>query len=411
MKLNKPLFYPVNKIPTHSRKESLNKGSTNIINLILPGHKKGLSSFKINQKLIPKLFLSKKRHSLKINNKVLSSKENDSTLFAKEKKLSKSNSSNHKLDKKKLNIRKNNSFYIPNHHNNINNIKNETFSKLKLIIKNAKSFSSSRNIKYYTNSDELIHVNKNNNNITLNRNNKNLKISKPYLLKIKSNFMPNCKTSINLSFYENKQKNDIYFYKIIKNNEKNSNNIKTNIVDKENINNNNINHLKEININESLKNKKRKINLPFSPPINRDKYFRQIKNKKYYIRNNKNESNIPYNKKSKMAKQNSFYNSNIINFQTRKIKNYDRKIDDVNSLYDIDLYKKNNISMSFIDIDINTNKNSFSFNNNDLWISTQENKFEYIANPFSNELEMNHFKIVKFIQNHKAMLIKHEKNI
>ena len=112
-----------------------------------------------------------------------------------------------------------------------------------------------------------------------------------------------------------------------------------------------------------------------------------------------------------MAKQNSFYNSNIINFQTRKIKNYDRKIEDVNSLYDIDLYKKNNISMSFIDIDINTNKNSFSFNNNDLWISTQENKFEYIANPFSNELEMNHFRIVKFIQNHKAILIKHEKNI
>ena len=442
MKLNNALFYPINKVPTYTKKESLNKKTSGIINLILPGHKKGLSSFKISKKIIPKLFLSKNRYSLKninSNPKHLSLKSNDSTLFLKEQKLSKSNSSHQEIIEKNLNEinykkRKNSSFSIQNNNNNIekkrtynSNLKNETFSNVKLIIKNARSFSSSRNINYFTNSDELIHAkkNNNNNNIILNRNNKKLRIKKKScLLKSKNNCISNIKTSINLSFYDN-EKNDIYFYngyQITRNKipEKIYKKIKTNISDKENINNQNISNLNESNINESLflskpiKNTKKKINLPFSPTSNREQFYKQIKYKKYYIRNNKNEneSNIPFRKNTKLTKQNSFYNSNSNSNFIFKIKDNkklnDLKKEDSNSIVDIDIFNKNN-SMSFFGMDKKTNVNSYS--NIELCISTNENNFEYKAKYLANEVEMNHFRIVKIIQSNKLMLIKNENNI
>ena len=441
MKLNNALIYPINKVPTYTKKESLNKRASSIINIILPGHKKGLSSFKISKKLMPKLFLSKKRYSLKninSNPKLLSLKSNDSTLYLKEQKLTKSNSSHPAKIEENLNEinykkRKNTSFYNQNNNNNIekkttqnSNFKNETFSNVKLIIKNARSFSSSRNINYFTNSDELIHVNKNNNNnIILNRNNKKLRIKKKSsLFKNKNNFICNIKTSINLSFCDN-DKNDIYFYngyKITRNKipEKIYKKIKTNISDKENINNQNISNLNESNINESLflskpiKNTKKKINLPFSPTSNREQFYKQIKYKKYYIRNNKNEteSNIPFRKNTKLTKQNSFYNSNSNSNLIFKIKDNkklnDLKKEDSNSIVDIDIFNKNS-SMSFFGIDKKANANPYS--NSELCISTNENNFEYKAKYLVNEVEMNHFKIVKIIQNNKLMLIKNENNI
>ena len=58
MSFSNDLIYPVNKLPTYTRKESKNKNNANIINLIMPGYKKGSSMFKLNEKIIPKLFNS-----------------------------------------------------------------------------------------------------------------------------------------------------------------------------------------------------------------------------------------------------------------------------------------------------------------------------------------------------------------
>ena len=444
MILNTALICPINKVLTNTKKESLKRRTPSVINLIIPGHKKELSCFKISKNLIPKLFLSKKVYSLKniyTNPKYLSLKNNDSTLYLKEKKVSKSNSSHRKITEQNLNEinykGKNNSFCIQSNNNNIENkrtynsiLKSETFSNVKLLIKNARSFSSSPNINYFTNSDELIHVNKNNNNIIiiLNRNNKKLRIKKKSSLfksKSKSNVISNIKTRNNLSFCDNeKNDNDIYFYNgytITRNKipSKICAKIKANISDKENINNYNFTNINKSNINESLylpiskQNLKKKINLPFSPASNREEFFKQIKYKKYFIRNNKNQSNIPFRKNAKLIKQNSFYNSNsnLIIFKTKDNKKLnDSKKEDSNSFFDIEIYKKTN-SMSFFDMGKKTNANSYSYSNTELFISTKENNFEYKANYLANEVEMYHFKIVKIIQNNKLMLLKDENNI
>ena len=122
---------------------------------------------------------------------------------------------------------------------------------------------------------------------------------------------------------------------------------------------------------------KKKIDLPFSPNSNKDQFFRQIKYKKCYIRNNKNDANIPYNKKNKLSRQNSYYNLNLINLKSRqnkKINNTTRE--DGSSFADMDIYKKNN-SMSSFDLATKTNANSYSYANNELSIAANENKIEY----------------------------------
>ena len=167
-------------------------------------------------------------------------------------------------------------------------------------------------------------------------------------------------------------------------------------------------------MSKPIKNAKKKINLPFSPTSNREQFYKQIKYKKYYIRNNKNEneSNIPFRKNTKLTKQNSFYNSNSNSNFIFKIKDNkklnDLKKEDSNSIVDIDIFNKNN-SMSFFGMDKKTNVNSYS--NIELCISTNENNFEYKAKYLANEVEMNHFRIVKIIQSNKLMLIKNENNI
>ena len=97
-----------------------------------------------------------------------------------------------------------------------------------------------------------------------------------------------------------------------------------NITDKENINSTNINtNDNNLIIDESMlfsrprkKTSRKKINLPFSPCANKEEYFRQIKSKKCYIRN---EINIPYDKNNHLTRQNSYYN--LINDENKEIKN------------------------------------------------------------------------------------------
>ena len=425
MSFSNDLIYPVNKLPTFTKKELLNKNNSNIINLILPGYKKGSSIFKLNEKIIPKLFLSKNRYSLKnlnLKHRVALLKDKGSHFYNKDKIIIKSNSEN------KINIirKKNNSFCIPNnikiiHNDSLKNInsKNETFSKLKLDIKNN---NTSRNISYNGNSVDLTYLNKNinNNNITFSKQNKKIKKTKSYLVKNKNILIPKFKNKINLTLCEDQQKKINYLtkYKISENKIQEKNNtyrhIPINISDKENINSTNLN---ESNTNESFllfskpkKNNKRRINLPFSPTSINNKFYKQIKYKKCYIRNSKNESNIPFNKNNKLTRQNSYYNLNIFNLKKSQNKILTNR-EEGNSFAEIDIFKKNN-SMSSFDMPTKTNSYSY-YNNNELCIISKENNIEYITknNVENFGVEMNHFRIVKIIQNNKNMLIKNEKNI
>ena len=274
MSLNNALIYPVNKIPPYTKKESSNKTPTNIINLFLPGNQLGSASFKLNEKILPKLLLSKKGFSLKnlnIKHKIPLIKYKSSKISIKEKPIIKSNSENKNIFENffnKMNSkRKNNSFCYqnniknsPNASSDNYNSKNEKFKKIKLNIKDSKHYYGSRNKYHKDNSEILMYLNKNmninNSNITLNKQNKKIKLNKSYLIKNKSNFIPKYKTKINLTLYINQQKNSNYInnkYKIkeSKTHDKINTyaNIQSNISDKENINNINISYLNESNIN------------------------------------------------------------------------------------------------------------------------------------------------------------------
>ena len=85
--------------------------------------------------------------------------------------------------------------------------------------------------------------------------------------------------------------------------------------------------------------------------------------------------------------------------------------EDNNSFGDIDIFKKNN---SFSSCDMPTKTNSYSYcNNTELYIISKENNFLYKAhaNDGNNGVEMNHFRIVKIIQDNKNLLIRNEKNL
>ena len=91
-----------------------------------------------------------------------------------------------------------------------------------------------------------------------------------------------------------------------------------------------------------------------------------------------------------------------------KINNNDIREDGNYSSADIEPYKKNNSISSF---DLPTKTNSYSCANNELYIISNENNFEYKVNYKNYGVEMNHFRIVKIIQDNKRMLKKNEKNI
>lgn len=421
MSLNNDLIYPVNKITSYTKKSFLTKNKSKIINLILPGYKKGSSIFKLNEKIIPKLFLSKRGFSLKnlnIKNSASLLKDNVcSNSFAKDKLIKQSNSEN------KMNIinKKNNIFYIPNDSRNIHidslkkiDSKKEIFP---INLKSDKICSSSRNKSYNRNIEEILYSNKNTNNSCIKsksnhviyKQNKKIKKNKSFLVKNKKTHIPKFQTKINLTLCEEQQKKLNYKTNSYKPSEsrileknKTYRNIPINFNDKENLNINLIN-LNESNINENLllsklkRHSHKRIKLPFSP-INKEKFFRKLKLQKFYIRNSKNEANIPHNKNKKLSRQNSFYNYfNLKNTQNRIYYNNTR--DERIAFPESDIYKKNN-SISSIDMAIKSNI-SYSFANSDLCIVSKENNFEYKVNDRNSGVEMNHFRIVKIIQDNK----------
>ena len=98
----------------------------------------------------------------------------------------------------------------------------------------------------------------------------------------------------------------------------------------------------------------------------------------------------------------------MISFKNqRNKKNNNTTREDGSSLADIDIYKKNN-SMSSFDMAAKTNANSYSYANTELYISQNENNVQYKVNEGEFGVEMNHFRIIKIIQENKKMLIKRE---
>ena len=446
MSFSRELILPMNKIKNNSQNELLISNPPNIINLILPTHQRISSIFKLGDKVTQKLVLTKKGISLKNFN----SKNKIPTSNVERILLRSCSGSKNILDKINFKKKKSNSFclasdkdlqneIINSSHGHVSN-KSETFSKIKLN-KNVNSYCASRNLSYYGNSEGMNRVNKNK------KKNKSIKLIKPCSIKSNNNintsnnninFIPKLKSKINLSSYISQQRHGKLKPRIkitkgklsVKKNNNSfvkekygSNHI--NITDKENINTTNINtNDNNLIIDESMlfsrprkKTSRKKINLPFSPCANKEEYFRQIKSKKCYIRN---EINIPYDKNNHLTRQNSYYNLINDRKQRNKKLNINTTREEQSILTETENFRKNNSMCSFelppqkimnssryinteFHREVHSNKcnNSFSINNN-----TKENNDN--NNYFG--VEMNHFRIVKFIQESKNMLLKNNEN-
>jgi len=446
MSFSRELILPMNKIKNNSQNELLISNPPNIINLILPTHQRISSIFKLGDKVTQKLVLTKKGISLKNFN----SKNKIPTSNVERILLRSCSGSKNILEKINFKKKKSNSFclasdkdlqneIINSSHGHVSN-KSETFSKIKLN-KNVNSYCASRNLSYYGNSEGMNRVNKNK------KKNKSIKLIKPCSIKSNNNintsnnninFIPKLKSKINLSSYISQQRHGKLKPRIkitkgklsVKKNNNSfvkekygSNHI--NITDKENINTTNINtNDNNLIIDESMlfsrprkKTSRKKINLPFSPCANKEEYFRQIKSKKCYIRN---EINIPYDKNNHLTRQNSYYNLINDRKQRNKKLNINTTREEQSILTETENFRKNNSMCSFelppqkimnssryinteFHREVHSNKcnNSFSVNNN-----TKENNDN--NNYFG--VEMNHFRIVKFIQESKNMLLKNNEN-
>ena len=446
MSFTRELILPMNKIKNNSQNEFLISNPPNIINLILPTHQRISSIFKLGDKVTQKLVLTKKGISLKNFN----SKNKIPTSNVERILLRSCSGSKNILEKINFKKKKSNSFclasdkdlqneIINSSHGHVSN-KSETFSKIKLN-KNVNSYCASRNLSYYGNSEGMNRVNKNK------KKNKSIKLIKPCSIKSNNNintsnnninFIPKLKSKINLSSYISQQRHGKLKPRIkitkgkLSVNKNNNSFVKEkygsnhiNITDKENINTTNINtNDNNLIIDESMlfsrprkKTSRKKINLPFSPCANKEEYFRQIKSKKCYIRN---EINIPYDKNNHLTRQNSYYNLINDRKQRNKKLNINTTREEQSILTETENFRKNNSMCSFelppqkimnssryinteFHREVHSNKcnNSFSINNN-----TKENKDN--NNYFG--VEMNHFRIVKFIQESKNMLLKNNEN-
>ena len=445
MSFSRELILPMNKIKNNSQNELLISNPPNIINLILPTHQRISSIFKLGDKVTQKLVLTKKGISLKNFN----SKNKIPTSNVERILLRSCSGSKNILEKINFKKKKSNSFclasdkdlqneIINSSHGHVSN-KSETFSKIKLN-KNVNSYCASRNLSYYGNSEGMNRVNKNK------KKNKSIKLIKPCSIKSNNNintsnnninFIPKLKSKINLSSYISQQRHGKLKPRIkitkgklsVKKNNNSfvkekygSNHI--NITDKENINTTNINtNDNNLIIDESMlfsrprkKTSRKKINLPFSPCANKEEYFRQIKSKKCYIRN---EINIPYDKNNHLTRQNSYYNLINDRKQRNKKLNINTTREEQSILTETENFRKNNSMCSFelppqkimnssryinteFHMEVHSNKcnNSFSVNNN----TKENNDNNYFG------VEMNHFRIVKFIQESKNMLLKNNEN-
>ena len=447
MSFTRELILPMNKIKNNSQNELLISNPPNIINLILPTHQRISSIFKLGDKVTQKLVLTKKGISLKNFN----SKNKIPTSNVERILLRSCSGSKNILEKINFKKKKSNSFclasdkdlqneIINSSHGHVSN-KSETFSKIKLN-KNVKSYCASRNVSYYGNSEGLNRVNKNK------KKNKSIKLIKPSSIKSNNNnlntsnnninFIPKLKSKINLSSYISQQRHGkikprikITKGKLSINSNNNSfakekygtNHI--NITDKENINSTNINiNDNNLNIDESMlfsrprkKTSRKKINLPFSPGANKDEYFRQIKTKKCYIRN---EINIPYDKNNQLTRQNSYYNLINDRKQRNKKLNINTTREEQSLFAETEMFRKNNSMCSF-ELQPQNNMNSSRYINTEFHREVHGNKCNNSFN-LNNSIkdntnnnnyfgvEMNHFRIVKFIQESKNMLLKNNEN-
>ena len=447
MSFSRELILPMNKIKNNSQNELLISNPPNIINLILPTHQRISSIFKLGDKVTQKLVLTKKGISLKNFN----SKNKIPTSNVERILLRSCSGSKNILEKINFKKKKSNSFclasdkdlqneIINSSHGHVSN-KSETFSKIKLN-KNVNSYCASRNLSYYGNSEGMNRVNKNK------KKNKSIKLIKPCSIKSNNNnintsnnninFIPKLKSKINLSSYISQQRHGKLKPRIkitkgkLSVNKNNNSFVKEkygsnhiNITDKENINTTNINtNDNNLIIDESMlfsrprkKTSRKKINLPFSPCANKEEYFRQIKSKKCYIRN---EINIPYDKNNHLTRQNSYYNLINDRKQRNKKLNINTTREEQSILTETENFRKNNSMCSFelppqkimnssryinteFHREVHSNKcnNSFSVNNNMKENNDNNNYFG---------VEMNHFRIVKFIQESKNMLLKNNEN-
>ena len=380
MNLNNTLIFPVNKIPNYSKKGFLKKNPSTIINLILPNHP---SSFRLNERIIPKIILFKKGNNsmkkINLNNKIPSIKDSQENISP--------NSQNKNLfesfDNKKA-ANKGGGGAKSKH------VKSESFSKIN------KNQNSSRNKSYTGNLEKLIHVNKrinnsNSNNVESKKFCKKKKITKSFLTKNKSSVIPKGETKIN------KKSNNYSTY----------GNIPTTTSDKENINMN-LTSFNETNPKENLifsmtkKDSKKKINLPISSNSNRPQNLRKINYKKCSIKNYqsyKSEAYIPYNKDNKLSSQSWYYNLN-----KKDNKNQRKKIINITSRDEggsfVDTFNKKNFSMCSFDMMNKTNGHSYA--NTEILDINDKKKF--IEEEFG--VEMYHFRIVQIVQENKSMLKK-----
>ena len=339
-----------------------------------------------------------------------------------------------------------NSYEIPN--DNISYIK-----KNKYIIKKQKSESIRKNKKYKSISSISRNLNmtgcsyeerrasnksllNNKNNYSFNANNTS---NKKYINKIQKNFNKELKHKISLLIKEQRTKSNRKTLKLsnshkciknIKSTEKNNiyGNITTNNSDKEitdfttkknnltthycttNFNNstnisettnNEINS--EIKILKQKKTIKKKLGLPFHPNSKKVECYNKIETKNnIIIRNNKNEISIPYNKKRNKFYQIQRENSPPNNYCIKKGKNivYSSARNKNDSFFDLYDNISNNKSNNFNFVDSFDENKSSILNNNNVNISSSNNK----EKEDSIGVEIAHFRIVSIIQENKKLL-------
>ena len=328
----------------------------------------------------------------------------------------------HITNKNSYEIPNDNISYIKKNKYKRKNQKSESIRNIKL--KKSKNISLSRNLSMSGCSYEGRRVSNkslfnNKNNYSFNGNSTS---NKKYINKIQKNFNNELKYRISLLIKEQKTKsnkkilklsNSHKFIKNIKSTEKNNTygNITTNNSDKENTDfstkkNNLTTHYFTTNFNNStnitettnnelnseikiLKKKKmikKKLGLPFHPNSKNVEHYNKIETKSnLIIRNNKNEINIPYNKKRNKGKD-SCHNSAR------------NKNDSFFILYDnINNQKSNNFN--FVD-SFDENKSNVLKNENVNIFTSNNNK----EKEDSIGAEIAHFMIVTIIQKNKKLL-------
>ena len=167
---------------------------------------------------------------------------------------------------------------------------------------------------------------------------------------------------------------------------------------------------------------KKKAGLPFHPNSKKELVQYQNESKKYLIRNNKSEINIPYNKKKtfpKIKRGNSGYNFKLMNL---KLKNHNEKMKITKTAREknknfMDLYENKNFITCFDDLNTNFNSIGSNTNNKILFrnysinnLGKEKNKIKSKNKSKNNKIElsegieMNHFRIVTIIQENKRLL-------